>query len=69
MAEPRLEEIGDYNGLKGEKKRVVWAVVIAGLLIGTIYTIAYKVYDNTPDAIPVKNEIKVVPTGNSIPVE
>lgn len=69
MAEPRLEAIDDYNSLKGEKKRVVWAVVIAGLLIGTIYTIAYKAYDNTPDAIPIKDEIKVVPTGNSIPTE
>ena len=69
MAEPRLEDIGDYNTLKGEKKRIVWAVIIAGLLIGTIYTIAYKVYGNTADAIPVKDEIKVVPTGHSIPVE
>jgi len=48
MSEPRLEDIGDYNTLKGVKKKIVWAVIIAGLLIGTIYMIAYKVY-NTPE--------------------
>ena len=68
MAEPRLEDIGDYNTLKGEKKRIVWAVVIAGLLLGVIYMIAYKVYDNKTDTIPTKDEITVVPLSKSIPV-
>ncbi len=63
MAEPTLENIDDYNNLKGEKKRVVWAVVLSGLLIGVIYTVAYKAYAHPEDQIKVKETI------NSIPVE
>ncbi|MEA2098657.1 MAG: hypothetical protein U9P72_00845, partial [Campylobacterota bacterium] len=61
MSEPRLEDIGDYNSLKGEKKKVVWAVVLAGLLIGTVYTIAYSIYDNEEDTIVVEESYKKVP--------
>ncbi|EQB40702.1 hypothetical protein M947_00185 [Sulfurimonas hongkongensis] len=39
MSEPRLEDIDDYNGLKGQKKRVVWAIVIVGLVMSVIYGI------------------------------
>jgi cytochrome b subunit of formate dehydrogenase len=69
MAEPKLEDIGDYNTLKGEKKTIVWTVIIVGLLIGVAYTIAYKVYGTTEDSIKVKDEIMVVPPNKSIPVE
>ncbi|MEA3372743.1 MAG: hypothetical protein U9Q62_03525 [Campylobacterota bacterium] len=48
MNEPTLNTIEDYNTLKGEKKRIVWAVVIAGLLIGAIYATA-KVYFGSVD--------------------
>ena len=68
MQEPRLEDMGDYNTLKGEKKRIVWAVIIAGLLIGTVYMIAYKIYNNKADMIPVKDEITVMPLSKSIPI-
>ena len=68
ISEPRLEDIGDYNTLKGEKKRIVWAVIIAGLLLGVVYLIAYNLYGNTKDAIPVKDEITVVPLSKSIPI-
>lgn len=61
MSEPRLEDIGDYNTLKGEKKKVVWAVILAGLLMGVIYTIAYSVYDNKEDNIKVEESIKQIP--------
>ena len=61
MSEPRLEDIGDYNTLKGEKKKVVWAVVFAGLLLGVIYSIAYSVYDNKEDNIKVEESIKKIP--------
>ena len=60
MSEPTLESIGDYNTLKGEKKKVVLAVILAGLLMGVIYSIAYNTYDND-DAIEVKESIKTVP--------
>jgi len=68
ISEPRLEDIGDYNTLKGEKKRIVWAVIIAGLLLGVVYLIAYNLYDNAQDTIPVKDEITVVPLSKSIPI-
>jgi len=68
MSEPRLEDIGDYNTLKGEKKRIVWAVIIAGLLIGTIYMIAYKVYNTPAGALPIKDKITIIPLSKSIPI-
>jgi hypothetical protein len=61
MGEPRLEDISDYDNLKGEKKRVVWAVVIAGLLMGVIYVISYKIYDNKEETIQVKEKIRNIP--------
>ena len=61
MSEPRLEDIGDYDTLKGEKKKVVWAVVLAGLLMGVIYSIAYGIYDNEGDNIKVEDTIKKIP--------
>jgi len=61
MSEPTLESIGDYNTLKGEKKKVVWAVVIAGLIIGVIYTVAVSVYDNSEDSVAVDKTFKKVP--------
>jgi hypothetical protein len=44
MSEPRLEDIGDYNTLKGEKKKIVWAVIISGLIVGAAYTIISHFY-------------------------
>ena len=61
MSEPRLEDIGDYNSLKGEKKKVVWAVVLSGLLMGVIYMVAYNVYDNAEDTIVTEESYKKVP--------
>jgi hypothetical protein len=61
MSEPTLEDISDYDTLKGEKRRVVWAVIIAGLIIGLIYTIASSVYDNKSDKIDMNDTIKIVP--------
>lgn len=45
MSEPTLESIEDYDTLKGEKKKVIWAVVIASLIMGVIYTIASSYYE------------------------
>jgi len=61
MSEPRLENIEDYNTLKGEKKRVVWAVVLAGLIMGVIYGIATTIYGSSDDSISVEKSIKKVP--------
>lgn len=61
MSEPRLETIGDYDTLKGEKKRVVWAVVVAGLIIGAIYAVTYNIYSEVDDSVKVEDSIKMVP--------
>jgi hypothetical protein len=66
MSEPRLSDIEDYNTLKGEKKRVVWSVIIAGLLLGVIYVIAYNVFDNKEDTIKTQDVIQIVPAGKSV---
>ncbi len=69
MSEPTLNDIEDYNTLKGEKKRVVWAVILAGLLIGVIYVIATSVYNNKGDNIAIDDPITAVPQSKSIPVK
>lgn len=51
MREPTLDQIEDYNTLKGEKKRIVWAVIAAGLIIGVIFATAKWVYGNVDDEI------------------
>ena len=61
MSEPRLEDMDDYDTLKGEKKKVVWAVVLVGLVIGFLYTFAYSKYDNAEDTIKVEQTVKNVP--------
>jgi hypothetical protein len=61
MGEPRLENIGDYDKLKGEKKKVVWSVILAGLTIGLIYTIAYNYYDNEGENLAQEKSYQVAP--------
>ena len=65
MSEPRLEDIGDYNTLKGEKRRIVWAVIIAGLVIGSIY-LAARTYFVPDDMIQINDPITKVPTAKSL---
>jgi len=59
--EPTLEDISDYDTLKGDKKRVVWSVVVVGILLGIGYLIASNVFDDKGDAIHLQDPIKVVP--------
>lgn len=62
MSEPTLQSIGDYNGLKGEKKRVVSAVIIAGLIIGSLYVIVANSYVGQPhDALTTKDAVPALP--------
>lgn len=61
MSEPRLEDIGDYDTLKGEKKKVVWTVVVGALLVGVLYVVAYSYYDKSDDSIKVEETIKTIP--------
>jgi len=59
--EPTLSSIEDYNTLKGSKKKVVWAVIISGLLIGAIFVAAKMYYGSTEDTIMVNESIGKVP--------
>lgn len=59
--EPTLSSIEDYNTLKGSKKKVVWAVIISGLLIGAIFVAAKMIYGSTNDTIMVNESIGKVP--------
>lgn len=61
MSEPRLEDIEDYNTLKGEKKKVVLAVILASLLMGIVYMVAYKVFDNKEENLHVEQSINKIP--------
>ncbi|MGB5963935.1 MAG: hypothetical protein WBF77_11640 [Sulfurimonadaceae bacterium] len=60
MSEPRLQDMSDYNTLSGEKRRIFWAVVFAGLIIGTIY-LAARVYFVPDDRIQTDDSIVKVP--------
>ena len=46
MSEPTLESIDDYNTLSGEKKKVVFAIVISGLIMSVVYAIATSIYNH-----------------------
>lgn len=59
--EPTLESIEDYNTLSGEKRKVVWAVIIAGLLIGTIYAGAKIYYGTVGDEIIITDKMEKIP--------
>lgn len=59
--EPNLRSIDDYNTLKGSKKRIVWAVIISGLIIGAIFVAAKIMYGDVEDSIPVEDTIAKVP--------
>lgn len=62
MSEPTLQDIEDYNTLKGEKRRIVWAVIIAGLLIGSIYVGAKALFSDVEDSIPLDDTITKITT-------
>lgn len=59
--EPTLSSIEDYNTLKGSKKRIVWLVILSGLLLGALFVGAKIYYDEADDSIPVQDSIAKVP--------
>ena len=61
MSEPRLEDISDYDTLKGQKRKVIYAVIVACLTIGLIYVIAASYYDNSDESLSEDKSYKVVP--------
>jgi multisubunit Na+/H+ antiporter MnhG subunit len=68
--EPSNETISDYNRLTGEKKRVVWAVILLCLAVGVGYTVAGKIFNAKNDSIAVQEKIVSNPFGvHVIPVK
>ncbi|MBN2782462.1 MAG: hypothetical protein JXQ66_04420 [Campylobacterales bacterium] len=61
MGEPRLEDIEDYDTLKGGKKKIVYGVILVGLILGVIYTVAYNDNKNVDDSIKVEDSVKNIP--------
>jgi len=59
--EPTLSSIEDYDTLKGEKKRIVWTVIVIGLFIGAVFVGAKYYYGDANDSIPVEDTIGKVP--------
>lgn len=60
MKEPRLQDSTDYNGLKGNKRNVVIAVVVMLLAIGLLYTIVKNTYSHVADEIPQSKRIDYI---------
>jgi len=70
MSEPRLEDMDDYNTLKGEKRKVVLAVIIASLIIGAVYIFVSSSFSVVDDRIETGTILKVSPKGTvNIPVK
>jgi hypothetical protein len=60
MSEPTLESIDDYKTLKGQKKKVVVSVIIAGLIIGSIYAVITSLFSGV-ETTSVDKTYKIVP--------
>jgi len=59
--EPTLQDIGDYDSLKGTKKKVVWGVVLSGIVLGVIIAGAEYFFGTPTDAIHVDQKIGKMP--------
>ena len=65
-SEPELRDFDDYDTLSGEKKKVVWIVIVVGILIGVGYYTAAKIFNDKGDVIPTKDPIEKVPLSKHI---
>lgn len=61
MSEPRLQDIEDYDTLKGDKKKVVWTVIVVGVLMAVLYGFVANYFDGADEAIQVEETIKTIP--------
>jgi hypothetical protein len=59
--EPSLSSIEDYDTLKGSKKRIVWSVIISGLILGALFVGAKIYYGEADDTIHVQDAIGKMP--------
>lgn len=61
MSEPTLETISDYDKLSGQKRKVVWLVILAGLVVGALYVASYTYFGASSDALPIEKKIGTIP--------
>lgn len=61
MSEPRLEDIEDYDTLKGKKRKVVLFVIFAGIVMSIVYAFAYNMFDNKEETLRVEQSINKIP--------
>lgn len=59
--EPNLRQIDDYNTLKGQKRRIVWAVILSGIIFGLIIMAAKTFYGAKDEPLSVSDTIVNVP--------
>lgn len=57
MTEPTLHDSTDYNGLKGQKKQIVIAVIGMLLAFGFLYSIVYTINSTVSDQIPMSPKL------------
>jgi len=60
MSESRLQDIKSHNSLSCEKRRVVSAFILSGLIMGTVY-LAAKSYLVPNDMIMTQDDFVKVP--------
>jgi len=61
MSEPTLEDMSDYQGLKGEKKKTVRLVIISGLVLGVLYVGVNHFFGSVDDSLNVSDSVQTVP--------
>ena len=59
--EPNLNEIGDYDTLEGDKKKVVWVVVATGIALGILFSVLNALYGTPKDSIPIEKKAAQMP--------
>jgi hypothetical protein len=52
--EPNMSQIDDFNNNESkEKRRIINLVIFSGLAIGIVYTIAFNMFNQVEDQIPM----------------
>ncbi len=57
MNEPRLQDSTDYNGLRGNKRDVVYAIIGFLLALGVFYSIVKVQNAHVSDEIPLGKQM------------
>lgn len=57
MNEPRLENIRYYNNFQAEKKRAYLAVILSGLIMGSLYAVVSVNHNNANDTLHISKTL------------